>query len=110
MVNKNRKDGLTVKEQIEQYRKEGKDDIYDFYFTDSSIHCIRYVTPEGFVHTYAGRGSQGVNNNPNGYVDGDLRQEARFNYPFGIHYDEVNKIFYIGDIENYRIRNIAKDE
>ena len=45
-----------------------------------------------------------------GYVDGDLRQEARFNYPFGIHYDEVNKIFYIGDIENYRIRNIAKDE
>ena len=29
---------------------------------------------------------------------------------FGIHYDEVNKIFYIGDIENYRIRNIAKDE
>ena len=94
----------------EQYIKEGKDDIYDFYFTDSSIHCIRYVTPEGFVHTYAGRGSQGVNNNPNGYVDGDLRQEARFNYPFGIHYDEVNKIFYIGDIENYRIRNIAKDE
>lgn len=94
----------------EQYIKEGKEDIYDFYFCDSEADAIRYVTPEGFVHTYAGRGSQGADHNSFGYVDGDLREEARFNYPAGIYYDDENKIFYIGDADNYRIRNIMKDE
>ena len=81
-----------------------------FYFTDSS-DTLYSLCNSRRICTHIRRSWQsGVNNNPNGYVDGDLRQEARFNYPFGIHYDEVNKIFYIGDIENYRIRNIAKDE
>lgn len=101
-------EGVFVKN--EQYVRDNKEDHYDFYFADGTSHSIRYLTPEGFVHTYAGRGSQGVNNNPYGYVDGDLRQEARFNYPLGLHYDEENKIFYIGDTRNKRVRNIQKDE
>lgn len=94
----------------EKYEKEGRDDIYDFYFADQNAHCIRYLTPDGFVYTFAGRGSQGVNSSPNGYVDGDLLKEARFNQPVGIAYDEENKTFYIGDAENARIRTIVIDE
>ena len=94
----------------EQYVKEGREDVYDFYFADEYAHAIRYVTPEGFVYTYAGRGSQGIDSNPQGYVDGDLRQEARFKNPRGITYDEENKTFYIGDKGNSRIRTIVVDE
>lgn len=94
----------------ERYVQEGKSDIYDFYFADQNAHCIRYVTPEGFVYTYAGRGSKGVNSNAYGYVDGDLLKEARFNQPVGIAYDEENKTLYIGDANNARIRTIVIDE
>ena len=46
--------------------------------------CIRKITPQGKVSTFAGRGSASLNGNPWGYVDGDLRQEARFDRPKGI--------------------------
>lgn len=42
-----------------------------------------------------------------GYVDGDLRQEARFDRPKGIAYDEATDTYYIGDGSNRRIRKIA---
>ena len=94
----------------DKYVKEGRDDVYDFYFADQNSHCIRYVTPQGFVYTYAGRGSKGVNSNAYGYVDGDLLEEARFYDPVAIAYDEANKTFYIGDTKNARIRTIVVDE
>lgn len=94
----------------EKYVQEGREDVYDFYFCDQNSHAIRYLTPDGFVYTYAGRGSKGVNGNAYGYIDGDLKQEARFDQPVGITYDDENKIFYIGDYANKRIRTIAIDE
>lgn len=94
----------------EKYVQEGREDIYDFYFCDQNVHAIRYLTPDGFVYTYAGRGSKGVDSNAWGYIDGDLKQESRFNQPVGIAYDDENKIFYIGDYNNSRIRTIAIDE
>lgn len=42
-------------------RVKENEDCYDFYFTDSKNHCIRVLTPEGVVSTFAGRGSAGVN-------------------------------------------------
>lgn len=93
-----------------KYEEEGREDIYDFYFCDQNSHCIRYLTPDGFVYTYAGRGSKGINSNAYGYIDGDLTQEARFNQPVGITFDDENKIFYIGDANNARIRTIVIDE
>ena len=87
----------------------GDKDEYDFYFCDAYSHSIRTLTPNGKVTTYAGRGSTAINNNKWGYVDGDLRLEARFNQPRGIAYDEVNKIFYIGDDDNHRIRMISQE-
>ncbi len=93
-----------------EYEEAGKTDVYDFYFTDQMNHAIRKLTPEGSVTTFAGRGSSSLNGNPYGYVDGDLREEARFDRPSGIAYNEQEGAFYIGDQENRRIRKIALEE
>jgi len=92
------------------YVEAGKTDQYDFYFTDQMNHAIRILTPEANVTTFAGRGSSSLNPNPYGYVNGDLRQEARFDRPSGIAYNEEEEAFYIGDQENHRIRKIALEE
>jgi len=92
------------------YVAAGKTDEYDFYFTDQMNHAIRILSPDGSVNTFAGRGSSSINANPYGYVDGDLRQEARFDRPSGIAYNEAEGAFYIGDQSNRRIRKIALEE
>ncbi|WP_270090524.1 IPT/TIG domain-containing protein [Sphingobacterium sp. SYP-B4668] len=92
------------------YVAAGKTDEYDFYFTDQQNHAIRVLSPDGSVNTFAGRGSSSINANPYGYVDGDLRQEARFDRPSGIAYNEAEGAFYIGDQSNRRIRKIAFEE
>jgi hypothetical protein len=88
----------------------GTNEEYDFYFTDCNNHCIRILTPDGLVSTFAGRGSSSLNANPYGYVEGDLRLDARFYNPTGLAYDEANNTFYVGDRENRRIRKIAMEE
>lgn len=99
--------GVFVKN--EDYEKEGKEDIYDFYFTDRNNHCIRKLTPEGNVTTYAGRGSTALDD-VKGHIDGELREKARFDDPAALAYDEEKKAFYIGDIGNHCIRKIALEE
>lgn len=89
---------------------EGMADEYDFYFTEMSNHDIRILTPEGKVTTFAGRGSSSINPNPYGYVNGDLRLEARFDRPSGLAYNENEKAFYVVDQMNRRIRKIALEE
>lgn len=82
----------------------GKEDEYDFYFAEMDNHCIRMLTSESSVTTFAGRGGASTEG---GYVDGDLRQEARFDHPTGIAYNEDENAFYICDMFNRRIRKIA---
>lgn len=93
-----------------KYVEEGKEDHYDFYFCDRRNHCVRILTPEGLVTTFAGRGSTGLNKEPYGNIDGDLREEARFDQPAAIAYDSINHVFYVGDIENHSIRRIGLEE
>lgn len=88
----------------------GKEDEYDFYFTEQNNHDIRILTPVGKVTTFAGRGSSSINPNPHGYVEGDLRLEARFDRPSGLVYNEAEKAFYVGDQNNRRIRKIALEQ
>lgn len=88
----------------------GSADEYDFYFIDQWNHCVRVTDPDGNVRTYAGRGSKGVDDKAEGWIDGDLLEEARFNGPCGISYDEANKTFYIADMYNFRIRTIIVDD
>lgn len=89
---------------------EGDNDEYDYYFCDKHNHAVRVLNPTGRVSTYAGRGSASLNSNPWGYVNGDLRREARFDRPKGLAYDEVNNVFYVGDSMNRRIRRIGLEE
>lgn len=89
---------------------KGEEDEYDFYFCDEKNNCIRMMTPNGRVTTFAGRGN-GIA--AGGYADGELRTEARFNAPLSIAYDEKRNCFYVGDsnsdIGGY-IRKIAQEE
>lgn len=100
--------GIFVKNK--KYVEEGRADIYDFYFCDRDNHCVRILTPDGSVTTFAGRGSMGTSLNAAGYNDGEIRKEARFNRPVSIAYDEKGEAFYIGDWNNHRIRKIALEE
>lgn len=86
-------------------------DQYDFYFADQLNYCIRKMTPDGVVSTYAGRGSTSVNadNNFWGSNDGTLRSTARFREVTGLAYDSTNKIFYIHDVGGRTIRTISMD-
>lgn len=87
----------------------GQPDEYDFYLCDINNHSVRKVTPTGEVSTFAGKGSPSSDGSKAGYIDGDLRKEARFNNPSGIAYDETRKIFYITERTNRRIRTITTD-
>jgi DNA-binding beta-propeller fold protein YncE len=89
---------------------EGDEDEYDFYFTERGTHAIRLLRPDGRVETFAGRGSTGLNANRFGYVDGDLRLEARFDAPSGLAYNEEEGAFYIVDVINCRLRKIALEK
>jgi len=91
-----------------KYEEEGRDDIYDFYLCDVLNFCIRYITPDGIVRTYAGR-APSTNGNIWGTEDGDLRAQARFRDVTGIAYSEKYECFYILDHNNRRIRTIGKE-
>lgn len=88
----------------------GKPDEYDFFFCEKDNHDIRKLTPEGKVTTFAGRGSESMNADKWGYVEGDLRRDARFRDPTGLAYNEEEKAFYINDNTNRRIRKIALEK
>lgn len=78
------------------------DENDNFYVCDRINHCIRKITPEGAVSTFAGRP------NNKGYADGPLR-DAQFNEPCGIAYDKDDGTFYIADRGNHRIRAIKTE-
>ena len=91
-----------------EYEKQGRDDVYDFYFTDCLNFCVRYLTPDGVVRTYAGRG-KATNGNIWGSEDGDMRATARFRDVTGIAYSETEDAFYVLDQYNARIRRIGME-
>ena len=93
-----------------EYVEQGKEDVYDFYFCDYDNYCIRYLTPEGKVHTFAGRGAASYmkDNQYWGSEDGALKEVARFGNPTGIAYDERTETFYIFDMWFKSVRTIGK--
>lgn len=97
--------GVFVKNK--DYVAQGKEDVYDFYLCDHNNNCIRKVTPEGEVSTFAGRGSVDITGKVWGWIDGEAREQAQFREPCGICYDEEEEIFYVADRENKRIRTIS---
>lgn len=72
----------------------------NIYVADNGNNCIRKITPDGIVSTYAGTRTAG-------YVDGVLAQ-ARFRAPTGVCADSAGNL-YVSDFENHRIRKISAD-
>ena len=100
--------GIFVKNP--DYVAQGKEDIYDFYFCDYDNYCVRYLTPNGRVRTFAGRGATSAMGDGNtwGSEDGDLRETARFGSPTGIAYDERTETFYVFDTYYKSVRTISR--
>lgn len=95
-------DGVGIGAQFNQPFQGAFDENDNFYVADSHNHCIRKITPEGIVSTFAGRPNQP------GYTDGALR-DAQFNEPWGIAYDIPSATFVIADRLNKRIRKIVTE-
>jgi len=94
------KDGVGYGNTLFHEPQQGAFDKNDnFYVCDGENHCIRKITPEGQVSTFAGRPERP------GYSNGALR-DAQFDSPFGIIYDDEIQTFYIADRDNGRIRTI----
>lgn len=93
-------DGVGVDARFDQPHQGAFDENDNFYVADIFNHCIRKITPEGVVSTFAGRPRNA------GYGDGALR-DAQFDQPYGIIYDSATGTFYVADLINRRIRTIS---
>jgi sugar lactone lactonase YvrE len=72
----------------------------NLYVADSANHCIRRISPDGTVGTFAGNGEKGT-------VDGPARQ-ARFNTPSGVLCDGKGNLYVCSHEEN-SIRIVGPD-
>jgi hypothetical protein len=96
------KDGVGVDARFDNPHQGAFDEFDNFYVCDVYNHCIRKITPEGVVSTFAGRPQKA------GYTDGALR-DAQFHDPRGIIYDQTTGTFYVADQLNRRIRTISTE-
>ena len=70
------------------------------FIADTGNHCVRRVTPDGLIGTYAGRcGWPGIAG------DSGAATEARLNQPAGLAFDNEGSLF-IADRGNDRIRRV----
>ncbi|RQO74751.1 hypothetical protein DBR43_05025 [Pedobacter sp. KBW06] len=93
-------DGVGTDARFDQPHQGAFDENDNFYVADIFNQCIRKITPEGVVSTFAGRPRSA------GYADGALR-DAQFDQPYGIIYDSATGTFYVADLVNRRIRTIS---
>ena len=93
-------DGVGLNTLFDNPHQGAFDEDDNYYLCDGMNHCIRKITPEGQVTTFAGRPDN------YGYSDGALR-DAQFDRPYGIIYNDEIRKFYIADQKNRRIRTIS---
>lgn len=71
------------------------------YIADTQNNCVRTITTEGTIHTFAGRcGVRGFAG------DGGPPTEAQLNRPYGIEIDPQGNVW-IADTYNHRLRMVA---
>lgn len=76
------------------------DEEGNLYVADRNNHCIRKISPDGIVTTWAAKGGE----NTGGYKDGDP-QTAEFRAPEGCSFGPDGAL-YIADHDNHKIRKI----
>lgn len=97
--------GIFVKNQDYVNNPRGDGDEYDFYVAGKDKNdCIWKVTPDGVATLAAGRANESKDGKTWGYVDGDPLQEARFEQPKGLAYDETDQTWYIYDYIHHALR------
>ncbi|MFY8034173.1 MAG: hypothetical protein ACOVMN_06610, partial [Flexibacteraceae bacterium] len=74
------------------------DGVGNVYVGDRENHCIRKISPDGEVTTFAGSGTRG-------FADG-AATSAQFNNPTGVAFDGAGNL-YVTDESNSRIRKIS---
>jgi|GEM_PF-142020 len=75
------------------------DEDGNLYIPDKSNHCIRKITPEGYVSTYAGVPKT------SGFQDGDPA-ECLFNAPEAVAFNPIDGGLYVTDRENHLMRKV----
>jgi len=83
----------------------------NLYIADTYNNCIRKVTPDGNIATFAGVCSvyMGPFYPSGGYSgDGGPATSAQLNLPHGIAVDTAGNV-YIADTENFRVRKVTPD-
>ena len=76
------------------------DSAGNLFIADTSNECIRKLTPQGIISTFAGQGGAGFGG------DGGLAARAQFSNPSGLAFDGAGNL-YIADTTNNRVRMIA---
>ncbi|MCL2011912.1 MAG: DUF839 domain-containing protein [Cystobacterineae bacterium] len=99
-------DGVGAAAQFDSPRGMAMDKAGNLFVADTDNHCIRKVTPERVVSTFAGDGTpKDDSSSSRGYADG-VGAAARFDTPMGITIDAADNL-YVTDDGNYRIRKIT---
>lgn len=70
------------------------------YVSDTSNNRVLKLNPNGTIVTLAGTGQSGF------FGDGGLATAAKLSYPWSLALDEANKLLYISDVNNSRIRMV----
>ena len=97
--------GIFVKNADYVANPRGDGDEYDFYVVGNEKNdCIWKVTPDGVATIVAGRSNESKDGRTWGYIDGDPLQEARFEQPKGLAYDETDQTWYIYDYVYHALR------
>lgn len=97
--------GIFVKNADYVANPRGDGDEYDFYVVGNEKNdCIWKVTPDGVATIVAGRANESKDGKTWGYIDGDPLQEARFEQPKGLAYDETDQTWYIYDYVYHALR------
>ena len=91
-------DGTGTSAMFDRPADIAADSSGNLYVADEFNHCIRKITPEGVVTTFAGSGDAG-------FVDG-AAGVAEFLYPQGVIVD-VDDTVYVADTGNHVIRKIT---
>lgn len=92
-------DGNGSSAQFNEPCQADVDEDGNLYVADRGNHCIRVITPEGEVSTYAGQNKSGLTNG--------VASQAEFNNPEGCQFGPDGAL-YIADYSNHAIRKIEE--